>query len=243
MDPLTGAVVIAGLKYIGKPSAELVTGLLVRMLGGPADAVGEVLAEPIREWQRKRLERAREVITGAATILERAGEEPQPVPGRILMPILEHSSLEEDDDLRSKWAGLLANAASLGLGNRILPGYADILRQLTPVQARIIDWMYGDSYQLGPGEPAHWPSVQRDEVMEHFALTRQDYTLLASDLHRLQLIDGRRHVNFTDATGMFNTAGGGWTTESLYGTIGLTALAVHFVQACCPPQSKQPEGL
>jgi hypothetical protein len=47
--------------------------------------------------------------------------------------------LEEDDDLRAKWAALLANAATAEQGDYILPAYAEILRQLTPVQAKMLD--------------------------------------------------------------------------------------------------------
>lgn len=48
----------------------------------------------------------------AADIAETAGYLIGPVPRRVLIPILEYSSLEDDDTLRTKWATLLANDAS-----------------------------------------------------------------------------------------------------------------------------------
>lgn len=63
MDALTGAVVIAGLKYAGPPAASVVTNFLNRILSPAGDAIGEAAAYPIQEWQRKRVERAQVVVT------------------------------------------------------------------------------------------------------------------------------------------------------------------------------------
>lgn len=62
MDPITGAVVIAGLKYVGKPSAELVKDFLGKILAPTGEAVGTVIALPIVEWQKRRIERGRKLV-------------------------------------------------------------------------------------------------------------------------------------------------------------------------------------
>lgn len=86
--------------------------------------------------------RAEEVVTGAAHTLAQAGQEPQRVSGRILFDLVQHASIEEDENLHGKWVALLANAGSPTEANKVLPSYVDTLRQLTPKQAEMLDWMH-----------------------------------------------------------------------------------------------------
>jgi hypothetical protein len=141
--------------------------------------------------------------------------------------------VEEDCDLRRKWAALLANAASPGPPGKILPGYADVLRQLTPMQARILDVML-DKFPPNVDVPNEW-------ICSECGIGPDDYKLLASDLHRLQLIDGRRTVHSTPhlGAGMSGSLTGstvvGLTSESHYAAIGLTPFGKGFVLACRAP--------
>ena len=108
VDPIVGAVVIAGLKYVGQPSAEVLKDLVQRVLGPSADAKGQA----IKEWLENRNNRAQQTVVEAATLMHDAAVEPQAVPGRLLLPILEWSSVQDEPELRLKWAALLANAAT-----------------------------------------------------------------------------------------------------------------------------------
>ena len=242
MDPVTGtvagALTIAGLKYVGKPTADAAKELVVKMLGGSADAVGEHLAETTREWLRRRQERGHEVLTTAAAMLEEAGLEAQPVPGRILFPILEHSSLEEDDDLRRKWAALLANAAS-ERRDMMLPAFAEILRQLMPVQAHVLDWL---SEQVFTTEDKFGPAQQLDatavtsELLARFGLTSHEWEVLAGDFSRLNLIapaESSRHTGRQALGDSFVN-----TFESIVLST-LTPLGYHFLRACRPPGPRE----
>jgi hypothetical protein len=202
------------------------TKFLDEILKPVAAEIGQDFAKGYRDWRTSNLN---EVVGQASEILNNAGITPRRVPGRILMPILEHASYEEDLDLRRKWAALLAHAATPEVGDRILPA---ILRQLTPVQARIVDWLYDRSQQEAAPNEVYWTEVERHHIQSEFDLSSSDYALLMSDLHRLQIIDGKRRVEFKDMSGIFNTDSGTWTTQSMYGTITLTALGIHFVQAC-----------
>jgi hypothetical protein len=139
-DPLTGAATIVGLTVVAKPAAELVKDFLGRVLAPTGDAFGQSLAHPIAEWQKRRVERASRLVTEAAAVVSQVGAEPQPVPGRLLIPILEKGSLEEDDDLHDRWVNLLANA-SLKPG-AILPSFVAILGELSPLEATVLSHLY-----------------------------------------------------------------------------------------------------
>src|SRR5262245_44725718 len=133
MDWVAGATVIAGLKYIGPPTTELVKDFLGRILSPSADAIGSGVAAPIQAWAKRRVEVAEQTITKAAILLHDAKIEPQTVPGRILMPILEKASLEEDDNLHRRWVALLANAA--GRPGSVSAAFPNILSELSPLDA------------------------------------------------------------------------------------------------------------
>src|SRR5262249_35716211 len=136
---MTTALAIFGIANspIGKEGAGLARDLLGRMLGPSFDAMGNVLADPIKNFHRQRVERAEFVVIEAASKAIEEGGALHPVPGRILWPILEKSSLEEDDSLRRKWIGLLANATRNPESSS--PAFAAVLAELGPLEARILD--------------------------------------------------------------------------------------------------------
>src|SRR5690348_14643326 len=73
------------------------------------EAIGEDVLARYRAW-RARNQAA--VVSSAAELQAATGDAPSMVPGRLLFPILEYASVEEDPGLRDKWAALLANSMS-----------------------------------------------------------------------------------------------------------------------------------
>jgi hypothetical protein len=240
MDATVAAVLMLGLPTVGKPTVEALYAAIGRILGPSADAIGDGIAAPLRAWAAMRANRAGATLMQAAQLLTDAGVEPQPVPGRILMPILEHASMEEDPELQRKWSALLANAATAGEIGKVLPAFADILRVLTPVHARILDWMRGQEVKPDvPGWFSTWPDFERATIEKTFALSAADYALFVSDLERLRLIEPHREIN-AKAAAIDAGMAIDWVVRQLndrerYKTIALTAMGVRFMQACTPP--------
>lgn len=151
------------------------------------------------------------------------------------------ASLEVDDDLQDRWAMLLANAAAGPERITILPGYIDILRQLTPTHAKVLDMLYevhGDSFSL-EAEPMadlyEWTGyqpTQAEAIIEKLGVRKHEYNVLASDLHRLQVIDGDRWGG-----GAVGPSPSGPTS---YQSIHITPLGRAFVRACRPPSVPTP---
>jgi hypothetical protein len=52
---------------------------------------------------------------------------------------LQGAAIEEEEELHTKWSALLANAAS---SDKVHPSYIEILKQLTPDDARLLDRLY-----------------------------------------------------------------------------------------------------
>ena len=220
VDPLTIVLAVAGLQALESPPVATLSRIAEELLSPLAGEWGQDIAH----WWRRRRDRLASVLEKAGTMLGQAGLEPQTVPDRILGPIVDGTSLEDDSGLQAMWVALLSNAASPGAASRVLPGYAEVLRQLVPSQARILDSLRKRQLDLGPGEKI-FPSATRSDICEQLGLRREEYTLFVSDLERCQLIDVRR-TSFGDT---------GQTSESLYDKIRLTAFALGFLESCDPP--------
>ena len=111
MDPnnlIKAAPEIAkGLTAVG--AAIPFTGIVKRMLGPAADELAEMWKDQIRLY---RYERQMKCVEKAEKMAEAAGITPQALPPKILFPLLEGVSFEDDEDLHTMWPALLANTAS-----------------------------------------------------------------------------------------------------------------------------------
>ncbi|MBI3049124.1 MAG: DUF4393 domain-containing protein [Acidobacteria bacterium] len=208
--------------------------LILDLAGPAAREFGEAWRTEVRVW---RLGRAARHAQRVREFLEPLGLNRRDVPVRFLLRSIEEASLEEDDDLQDRWAMLLANAAAGNERITILPGYIDILRQLTPTHAAVLDMLYaahGDSISLQPEPVAdeyEWRGYQptpAETIIDRFSLPKRQYNVLASDLHRLQVIDGDRWGG--------GSVDAGPSGPTSYESIHITPLGRAFVRACTPPK-------
>jgi hypothetical protein len=122
------------------------------MLGPAADEVAEMLRDSIRVY---RYQRQLRLLQKAETMASKAGFTPQAVPLKLLFPLLEGASLEEDEDIHTMWSALLANASHPSLLSLVLPSFAEVLRVLTPEEARLLNAAYKYALaQVSPADPA-----------------------------------------------------------------------------------------
>ncbi|MGD9904284.1 MAG: Abi-alpha family protein [Vicinamibacterales bacterium] len=241
---------IAGLKYLGPAAGDVVKKFLNRVLAPAGDAIGETIAHPIVEWQNRRIERAAGVVADAALLLEREGIEPQAVPGRILMPLLERASIEDDAELRERWVRLLAAAAS-GDSNA-LPAYVSILSELSPQEVRILDWLYRHTKTQGPSGVVFIEST-RTRALNSLDVSADLLPVLLGNLVRLGLARHPVEVLGSDIERFFDRRT--YQIEEGYDDIppaddfdavhveerfSMTELGAAFVEACSYPQHVQP---
>lgn len=181
--------------------------------------LGEYVAGRIRFVHFKR---SLKVLEQAKALLDKRGISPRAVNLRILVPLLENVGLEDDDDLIGLWSGLLASAATDG---DILPSFVHILSEISPDEARILDYIYihRTKQNLLPN-----PAVDKAELEKAFDLDPDAYGIRLLNLLRLGLIE---EVS-TDAM-IWRIGYGAWGAG---GTVGLTALGEALIRACNGPQ-------
>jgi hypothetical protein len=199
------------------------TGDFAKKIFGPAaDAVGDNLASRYKN----RGKHTAHVMETAAVLVHNANRQPESISGRILFPLLECASLEDEPELQHRWAALLANASLNLPDNKILPAYIEILRQLTPLHVRILDTAYIQREET-QADTLAVSGLSREAAQEHLGISEIDYALVASDLSRLRLVD----VNFQ----VFGLKNERRVYKSQYDTIALTALGLGFLRACKAP--------
>jgi hypothetical protein len=218
----------------GDPSTELVKAAaggtveaLVRTLFAPIVETGEWAADLIR---RQRIKTQIRTLEMTQQILDEARLTARVVPPKLLVPLLESASLEENDDMQARWAALLANAAAGETQPEVTPAFVSILAELTPVEATMLEWLdetgsYGrnlDSlmevagYDLSSRESAAPYRVYVDNLarLNLIEVNEPDRALL--ELEEQVITRNRRRL-------------------PRFATVQMTALGRAFVAACTPP--------
>lgn len=108
--------------------------LLGKLLGPAATEVGLSLSDSVKVWRFKRQVR---LLQEVKRLVEQNDKDIKPIATRLFFPILEAASIEDEDEMQTRWAALLANEATI-VGS-VHPSFIDILKQLTPVDARLLD--------------------------------------------------------------------------------------------------------
>lgn len=208
------AATVASIYGVAKP-------FLAKILGPGAEELGEIGRDYIKGRRAKNTERT---LAEADNLLAATGREPQEVPLDIAVPLLEGASLQEDPTLADKWAALLANAADPAQKVRVQPGFTEVLRQLTPTDARILQMLYHHS---GHAIEPVGNRLMRKEVMKSLDLTYDEATLYSENLLRLGLC-ANAAASVADISNSIHDG---------VGIVATTAFGLTFMRAVTPPTS------
>jgi hypothetical protein len=223
-EPVSDELEIAGrvLQELGPPAREFVA----QVTGSATHELGEAFAD------RARLRRFRNQIKILTKAQEAAGEAGLPasvVPVKVLAPLLEFAALEEEDDedMVGRWANLLANAATDSTAE-VPPAFPDILRQLVPIEAKILDVLFGShSPASGPTEPQ---AYHRERLALAAGLPAD--AVSQARIENLVRLGLAAHTLGSVHRG---TVGGGGQVIMDRTAIEITALGLDFVRACRAP--------
>lgn len=142
--------------------------LFLKLTGPAAEEYGLMWSDSVRMRRTKRL------VSGLAKtkkMLEDAGVQADIVPDKLLLPIFEGMSMEDDENLSKMWASLLANAASPENAQKVRPGFIATLKQMAPDEAALLmiipevttDFLR--SINAGSRDEAHRKAAQRNALL------------------------------------------------------------------------------
>jgi len=206
---------------------------LLHKLAGPMfEEFGAMLGDRVRTYRVKNLVRTVQITE---KLLRDAGLPANAVPPRLLLPIIENSSVEDNEFLQKLWAGLLATASQQT--DSVSPSFVETLKQLTPDEARYLEHVYMTLLESRNREPTgsmpitpyafteRWgapPGVSAD-TFERLGLIRRDFDV------RLQYRNtrGRQPSSVDEALDALEP-------EMRYQFV-FTQYAVSFLEACHGP--------
>jgi hypothetical protein len=142
------------------------------------------------------------------------------LPLSFMRPLTEAAELEEDDSLQGKWASLIVNAQNEKSGVDPRPAYVSTLRELSALDASILDRIYSDRNLTGSVSTDQLPSTvtaapERREQTDPKRLSNEVLASLAN-LQRLGCL------NFNES----------WSGEQSPFSISRTLYGQLFVRAC-----------
>jgi Abortive infection alpha len=156
MEPVTTAAITAVKKESVQTLEKEAKGIIRAILGEPARALGGLLGDKVN---KKRHANLIKIVVDAKRKLAEAGVSPKEVPLKIIHPMLETASLEENEDLQDVWANLVANAADPRKPGVVGTSFAVMLKELGIREVRFLDKLYGNS--VGILEVRHTRSLIR----------------------------------------------------------------------------------
>lgn len=158
---------------------------LQKVINPPLEEVGLLFADSVKLW---RFQNQVKILTKAEKILKKKGVKMRKVSLKVMTPLLEECSVEEDISMQDKWATLIANTVSEGsqLDTTL---YSHILSQLTRGEAELFEVIYEHSTTTHKSEGLS-TVIKGYNVLhvKNLRTTIKDFDLKLDNLLRLRLV-------------------------------------------------------
>jgi Abortive infection alpha len=133
----------ASIEQIGETGREM-----IRLASG-SSALGEAGGLLADEFRFQRFRRQLRLVKKAEKLVDEAGLSACAVPLKTLAPLITWASLEDDEEMFSRWANMLASAGCVAtIGFHVT--YPDLLRQLEPFEALMIESLFTLEAEVTP---------------------------------------------------------------------------------------------
>jgi len=211
-------------KAFGKETAANFFGFLADITRPPAKELGGLLTDHLKFF---RFKTQLKILKKATEIHSLLGSSPQVVPLIFLANLFDSCSWEEDEDMQTRWATLLANASKKGESTTNYTTYVEILRQLTPSQVMCLEVMYDELDFPARRNVRLLPSYQSSKtLMSALSISTDQLRVLFDNLMRLNLI----HVRLSQDNDDFSLQTA--TIERRYDESSLTYLGKNLIKKC-----------
>lgn len=192
-------------------------GFISKMFGYPIEEVVGTIGDKLKCVRVQRLIRMEDEIS--KLLEERGLSNVRAIPPKFAIPMIENSSMEEDDELQDIWCKLIANGLDPNFDSEIRFAYIDMIRNITSLDAKILNLFY--DIKAGKKSEGTLFRILTDEMN----CRNQACNISMYNLMRLQCIE-RRDID-----------GGGADDEVLdevnyIDKYFLTPLGIAFIEAC-----------
>jgi hypothetical protein len=116
-------------------------GFIAKYIAGPLEQGMGIFEDKLKymRWERQlRLMRRSEQLT----IELGYGAPSRAIPMKVAIPLFQGASIEDDDTMQDRWINLLINAAYARNEQQVQRYHVDMLAQMSPLEAQILDKVY-----------------------------------------------------------------------------------------------------
>jgi hypothetical protein len=143
------------------------TSLATIVTGVPLANVVKRIVQPSTDVLGKRMaDRIESCFVKTAKMIEDVGVSPEPVEDKLVIEILRAASLEEDEDLHTMWAALLANSAIPENAEKVRPSSIAVLKQMAHDEAALLNWIFKYCSRPQEGEDQRDPTASEVGFLE-----------------------------------------------------------------------------
>lgn len=234
------------VKAAVKAILEPVKDLIEKIAGPAAEEIGLTVQDHVRVFRLKRQIRLFERVK---EMLAEANMEPGRVPFKLLLPMVENASVEEDDDLQDRWAAMLANAAAGdNRGSGVEPVFPLILKELGIQEVKFLDELYEEAIRKGVKRRAELPGFN---LVSSFNIYDLKNVYLQATSRKLPMAANQQQ----EFRLSFDIVMRNRLLDELYDLVDnrdeqrqevgsiyrLSALGARFIRACRTPKAGEPE--
>jgi hypothetical protein len=237
-----------------RQTAEEATGLIKRIFGKSIDEYGELLADGIR---LKRFKNQISIFKKAEEFLKSEKINPEKINLKVLAPLIEYSSYEDDETLQFKWAYLIKNILIKPFNSTIQITCSQILNKISSDEALLLDYLYdgstkkridwannentqpslfGDKFRRQPTDyRIDWITFELSNLSRELNKPLEELELQISNLVSLGTVKFVPEVEVISATADRDSSDGEVEIEldiTDYEKIQLTKLGFIFVELC-----------
>jgi hypothetical protein len=138
VDPIATTALVAKTGQAVVEGASDAVEFFDRTTGGIGDLPGNARADG---RLAKRVVKQVDLLLNAQAELRAKGIDPRIVKWNVVFPLLDAAALEDDKSMSARWQALLTNATDPNV-DEVPPSFPDILRALTPNEAKLLDYYY-----------------------------------------------------------------------------------------------------
>lgn len=198
----------------------------------PLEQLGGLLADTVGLW---RLKNRVNVLLKAKAYCEARGVSPTKLLPSVFVPLLEVAGNADDPDLSEMFACLLANHLDRNTQDAVHPAFAQVLSQLSPVDAHVLktlDTKRSERQQADPTKP-----VERTQILDVVEVVKCVQPDVGGAAVGLSLINLER-LGLADDDSLWTSL-----TPRMVPTFGwhITTYGRQFLFACSRPGSSPNE--
>lgn len=130
---------IIGLAGIPKQVVDSAQKFAISLLGQSTREVGETIHDQIRYI---RFQNQVKILNKAERLLHQTGKNPAKINLKVLAPLIEYSSLEEDENMQECWASMIASISTNPNDQSFDLKCVETLKELSNPEVKLLDLMF-----------------------------------------------------------------------------------------------------